>query len=177
MYILESLLKYTNTKFIMIGSNITKTSKRKIGDVEKLCDLESTLKKCGFEKKQKLEKQYTLKITGSTMFLGKFLTPINLTCFAEFIDVKHDSITHIENKEFIRTDNDQKTIKSHINPTFTYLKLHMNLISYEVIMQIFSNGIFLIRNCKSISDAEDTIEKLLFEINQHECPNLFYNKN
>lgn len=154
--------------------NSIKTSKRKIGDVEKLCDLESTLKNSGFEKKQKLETPYTLKPAVSNMFLGKFFIPINLTFLAEFIDIKHDSITYIENKEFIRTDNEEKTLKSHINPTFNYLKLNMNLNLYEVKMQFFSNGIFLVRNCKSISHAEDAIQKILFEINRHECSNLFY---
>lgn len=150
------------------------TTKRKIGDVEKLYDLEHSFDNFAVEKKQKLEKQYTLKTAGSTIFLGKFNKPFNLTHLAEFVDIKADSVTYVENKEFSRPDNTKKINKSHINPAFNYVKLNMSLILYEVKMQIFSNGIFLIRNCVSLSDAEDATEKLLFELNNHKFQNLFY---
>lgn len=146
--------------------------KRKIGDVEELYDLEQSFS--NINKKPRSDSIYTLKCVGVRLYVGKFNIKLNLNHIGEFIDIKHDVVTHIESKEFIRNNNLNKIMKRNINSSFTYLKLRISLISCEVSLQLFNNGVFLIRNCNSLSDADSAIEKLLFEIDSNKFKNLFY---
>lgn len=146
--------------------------KRKISEIEQLYDLEKHFS--DINKKQKTEQNYTLKIAGAKIFLGKFEEKFNLEHLAEFLEISPTEITQIENKEFIRNDNVAKTIKATQNNTFNYVKIHISLISYEIRMQLYSNGIFLIRNCASLSNAQDAVEKFLFNIKTSKLKHLFY---
>lgn len=150
-------------------NNVTKP-KRKIEDIEELYDLEHAFENIN----KKTKTSYTLKSAGIGVFLGQFDDKFNLEHIGEFINIKSDAITYIESKEFVRYNDTNKILKSHINSTFTYLKLHVSLISYEVRIQLFQHGIIFIKNCRSLADAETTIEKLLFEINNNRHKHLFY---
>ena len=151
------------------------TSKRKIGEIEQMYDLEKSFDDCN--KKTKTEKEYTLKNTGCirySMFIAKLQNKLNLDHLAEFIDVTNDSIKYIENREFIRDNNQTKQLKSHINYTFNYVKIKMALTSYDVTLQLFQNGIIIVKYAKNIFDADVAIYKLLCAINKHKFKYLFY---
>jgi hypothetical protein len=151
--------------------------KRKIGENEQMYDLEKSLAECNSKKKVNFGKEYTLKNTGSirySMFIGKLERKLNLDHLAEFIDIKHDSVKYIEHREFIRDNNQTKILKDHVNPTFTYVKITMSLISYDVTLQLFQQGIILVKNAQCQCDATDAVDKLMFEINRHQFKHLFY---
>jgi len=154
-----------------INSNFT-CKKRKISDNELLYDLEKSFDQ--MNKKQKLSLPYTLQHMGNNLFSGKFYFKFNLDNLAEFIDVEYDNIKYIESKYFIRNNNFDKTLKKNMNDSFNYVKLHISLGVYIIHLQLFPNGIFLIKNCSNIVYAEDAIEKLLFKINNDKFKNLYY---
>lgn len=153
------------------------TSKRKIGHDEKLLDLNCAFDNCDFDKRQKTHHLYTLIESGFNLYVGNFNHFINIKNLAEFIDIKYDAIQRVETREFYRNDNKNKIIKKNPKFWFNCIRLAMSLNIHSVQIDIFSNGRFFVRRCASISNATDAVEKLLFEMDHHECSNLFYNKN
>jgi hypothetical protein len=150
------------------------TTKRKISDNEIMYDLENCLNDSFCSKQRKTEKSYVLSKNYNNMFYGNFVHKININNLAEFIDIKPHSITQIDTHTFYRTDNTNKIIKKTKHDWYNCVKIEVSLIKCIVQIQIFSNGMFFIKKCNSIFDAEDAIEKVLFEINSHKLKHLFY---
>lgn len=113
------------------------------------------------------QSQYSLNELGFNKYTGDLGCNINVNKLAELIDIKHDGIKRIDTRTFYKNVDNNKILKKKHNLWFNCVRLELSLNSRSVIIDIFSNGKFIIINCLSLSDAKSAIEKLLFEINSN----------